>query len=186
MSLNRVLFLKINGLSGSYPFLNKVAMFSAQYLIFIVPIYLLYLWFKKSEKGDEIKNKALLLFTAAMISWFFSFLISSLYFHPRPFMLHPPPWEKIDSSCSRCFFPKRSHNCSVSAQFHLFFLRRNNGGNCFSCSSFFCWLCKSLLRNSFPLRYFRRGCHRLDWSGINLHSQKTACSCFQLVYSSLV
>ncbi len=154
MSLNRVLFLKINGLSGSYPFLNKVAVFSAQYLIFIVPIYLLYLWFKKSEKGDEIKNKALLLFTAAMISWFFSFLISSLYFHPRPFMLHPPLGKKLIPHAPDASFPS-DHTTVLSAlSFTYFFSGEITEGIAFLVLAFFVGFARVYCGIHFPYDIF--------------------------------
>ncbi len=120
MSLNRVMFLKINGLAGKYPLLDKMTVFLAQYAIFMVPIFLLYLWFKKSEETDEIKKKALLLFTAAMISWFFSFIISSVYFHPRPFMLQPPLGKKLISHAPDASFPS-DHTTVLSALAFTYF-----------------------------------------------------------------
>jgi len=58
--------------------------FSAQYLVFIIPIIILYLWFRKS---DEDKNFSLFLFFTVILGLIISEGIHLVYYHPRPFVL---------------------------------------------------------------------------------------------------
>src|SRR5438552_384779 len=90
--MNELLFLRINGLAGRSPFLDQSMILLAQYAIFVVPLFLIVIGFKKSKK------EGFLLFVSAMLSWFWAYLITLVYFHPRPFMIglgkplfsHPP------------------------------------------------------------------------------------------------
>ena len=75
------LFKEINSLAGSNPYLDKFMIFSAQYLIFIIPIYLLYLWFRKD------KEFSLYVFISVLISLSISMSIGAIYYHPRPFSI---------------------------------------------------------------------------------------------------
>ncbi len=76
-------FQAINSLAGKNPYLDAFMIFSAQYIIFIVPIVLLYLWFGK--KGDK-KFSLFLLFTT-ILSVVVAMSISAVYYHPRPFAM---------------------------------------------------------------------------------------------------
>jgi undecaprenyl-diphosphatase len=82
--MNLALFNAINGLAGGNPVLDDVAIFIANYLIFIFTIYLVYLWFFRSGYRDK------LLFAVynALIGLAVNFIITLFYFHPRPFMMH--------------------------------------------------------------------------------------------------
>ncbi len=80
-NFNVHLFKEINSIAGSNPYLDVFMIFSAQYLIFIIPIYLLYLWFKKD------KEFSLYIFISVIITLLISTSIGALYYHPRPFSM---------------------------------------------------------------------------------------------------
>ena len=73
----------INSLAGKNPYLDAFMIFSAQYIVFIVPIVILYLWFAK--RGD--KNFSLFLLISVIIATIVSMGISAVYYHPRPFAM---------------------------------------------------------------------------------------------------
>ncbi len=81
-SLNIHLFQLINSPAGKNPYLDAFMIFSAQYLVYIIPIIILYLWFAK--KGD--KNFSLYLFLSVFFTLIVSMGISAVYYHPRPFV----------------------------------------------------------------------------------------------------
>ena len=79
-------FTAINSLAGKNAVLDAIMIFSAKYLIYIIPIILLYLWFRKSE-NDGNKKFSIFLFFSVLIAIIISMIISALYYHPRPFVL---------------------------------------------------------------------------------------------------
>lgn len=77
-------FKIVNGLAGTRPVLDHMMIFLASEAIWIVPVFLLYLWFKK-PKSDETQKNALVILTSILISLGLAWTINSVYFHPRPF-----------------------------------------------------------------------------------------------------
>lgn len=116
--MNTYLFNLINGLAGKSYFLDRVMIFSAKYLIFLPPLFLLYVFFQK-EKGK--KDFVFILFVLAI-----SFAISSLfyifYFHPRPFMIGLG--KKLIPHKPENSFPSNHTLLLVSFSFSLFILKR--------------------------------------------------------------
>jgi len=118
-------FNAINSLAGKNPYLDAFMIFSAQYLVFIVPIIILYLWF--SKKGD--KNFSLFLFISVIIAAIVSMSISAVYYHPRPFAMglgttliyHPP-----DSS-----FPSDHTTVMFAFSLPFLFFKRYKSGTVF-------------------------------------------------------
>ncbi len=82
-NLNLEIFHVINGLAGKNNVLDSVAIFAAQYFIFIFLIYLIYLWFAEKKQREKI----LLVGYAALLGLGINFIITLVYFHPRPFMI---------------------------------------------------------------------------------------------------
>lgn len=82
--INENWFTAINSFAGKNPVLDAFMIFSAQYLVYIIPIILLYLWFRKS---DDDKKFSLFLFSSVLLSIIVSMLISNFYYHPRPFAI---------------------------------------------------------------------------------------------------
>jgi undecaprenyl-diphosphatase len=82
MGINKEWFLDINSLAGHNHLLDEIMILSAKTTPFIFALILIYLWFTKR------KNESLFAFYAGMLGLFINWLISSVYFHPRPFMVH--------------------------------------------------------------------------------------------------
>jgi undecaprenyl-diphosphatase len=80
---NLALFQIINGLAGSNYILDTTMILAANYLIYFVGAYLVYIWFARSKYWQEV------LFTgyAALLGLLINFIITLFYFHPRPFMI---------------------------------------------------------------------------------------------------
>ncbi len=80
---NLALFEIINGMAGRSPVLDSTMIFAAKYIIYIFGIYLAYVWLVRNKYRQEV------LFTgyAALLGLGINFLITLLYFHPRPFMI---------------------------------------------------------------------------------------------------
>jgi len=74
----------INGIAGRSTLLDAVAIFTANYLLYIFSIYLIYLWFLRSGYRDKL----LFAIYNALIGLGINFIITLFYFHPRPFMMH--------------------------------------------------------------------------------------------------
>lgn len=85
-NINVSLFLLINGLAGKSALLDKIMIFSAKYLIFLVPIFLIFLWFVKG-KNNDVRKEALFIFSTALLSFLIGVIIGWFYFHPRPFAM---------------------------------------------------------------------------------------------------
>ncbi len=85
-NVNIYLFKQINALAGKNPILDTSMIFSAQYLVFIVLIFLLYLWFRRSG-NEEDREMSMFVFLAALLSLLLAMGISAVYYHPRPFVL---------------------------------------------------------------------------------------------------
>ncbi len=81
--LNVSLFNMINQFAGRNFFIDETAIICAKYMPFLFILILAYLWLK--NKKD--KNILLHSFYAAVFGLGINFLISKVYFHPRPFMV---------------------------------------------------------------------------------------------------
>lgn len=81
---NQDLFLTINALPGTPGWLIDFATFSAEYLIFLLPLMLLIYWF---TGGRAERETALFAIVTAITGLTLNFLCSAFYFHPRPFMI---------------------------------------------------------------------------------------------------
>ena len=81
MDIDRAILMFINGLAGTNKFLDALFIVFAEYLILIIPIVLGYLWYK---------DRKLFLFTllSMSIGLGINFLISSIYYRPRPFLVY--------------------------------------------------------------------------------------------------
>lgn len=82
--MNVALFNIINGLAGKNHLVDAVAIFTANYILYIFAIYLIYLWFFRSWYRDKL----LFAIYNALIGLGINFIIALFYFHPRPFMMH--------------------------------------------------------------------------------------------------
>jgi len=74
------LFLKINALIGKWPLVDRIMMWSSQYLIWILLLFLVYSWW---SAGFFIVW-CTVFFVIALCSFSVSYLIAWLFPHPRP------------------------------------------------------------------------------------------------------
>lgn len=77
------MFEYINHFAGTNYVLDHIAIITAKYLAFFFVLCLVYLWFK-----SKYQNAVLYSFYAAVLGLSLNLIISALYYHPRPFMLH--------------------------------------------------------------------------------------------------
>lgn len=82
--LNRSLFLTINASADASAPMRSLAIFLAQWLILCVPLLLAGLWLQGARRQRAVALTATLSIVFALGC---NLLISSLWFHPRPFML---------------------------------------------------------------------------------------------------
>ncbi len=123
--INVHIFQAINSLAGKNPYLDAFMIFSAQYIVYIIPIFLIYLWFGKRED----KKLSLYIFLSVLVALLVSMSISAVYYHPRPFAMglgttliyHPP-----DSS-----FPSDHTTAMFAFALPFLFFKRYKWGTVF-------------------------------------------------------
>lgn len=85
MTVNQIninIFNSINSFAGSNTVLDKIGIFTAEYLPLIFILVLIFLWFR----NKEYKISVLYCVYSTILGLSLNFLITLLYFHPRPFM----------------------------------------------------------------------------------------------------
>lgn len=83
--MNHTLFTAINSFAGKNAMLDKVAVITAEYLPFLFIAFLANLWFFKKEQRVEV----LLTVMTVSLALAINFVITLLYYHPRPFVAGP-------------------------------------------------------------------------------------------------
>mgnify|MGYP000008668463 CR=1 FL=1 len=124
-NLNIYLFSVINNVAGKNPILDTAMIFIASYFIFVIPIFLIYLWFKKTKR-DENKKEALFIFASVLISLAIAWGISLIYFHPRPFMIGLG--KKLIQHAPDSSFPSDHATSMFAPAFSLIFLKKYKDG----------------------------------------------------------
>ena len=82
---NQQIFLNINAPADASQFMISVAHFFAQTLPTFTPVILIALWLYGDERSRELVLKTVFVFAVAML---LNLLVHTLWFHPRPFMIH--------------------------------------------------------------------------------------------------
>lgn len=83
--MNTQLFLKINYWAGQNPWLDKFMIFSAEWLVYLMILYLVFLFFKNYRRYRDMVFVA---FGSAIVSrFFFTVIIRHFYHHLRPFLV---------------------------------------------------------------------------------------------------
>ncbi len=91
-NINEKTFFAINNLAGHNSMIDKLIMIIADYLPLILVLTIIILWFrKKKTSGKSIeknhyKQISLLSLYSAIIGLLLNKIISTLYYHPRPFV----------------------------------------------------------------------------------------------------
>jgi undecaprenyl-diphosphatase len=83
-SLNRTLFLQLNGTPGAPPWQVMLAIDVADYLILAIPLLLLVMWLRGGRQWRETALKAL---CVTVLALGIGQLVGMLLPHPRPFMI---------------------------------------------------------------------------------------------------
>ena len=82
--LNYALFNLINQYAGINPLVDTIAVIIAKYMPLMVIIGVAYLWIKKGNKTRDIILYGIY---AAIIGIIINYIITLIYFHPRPFTI---------------------------------------------------------------------------------------------------
>ncbi len=130
---NSDLFIIINKFAGRSSLLDRSMIFVASYLIFIIPLFLVFLWFKRS-KDNENKRTALFIFISVVFSVIIGWGISLFYFHPRPFMIGMG--KELIRHSSETSFPSDHATAMFALSFSLLFLKKYLKGVIFFMFSF--------------------------------------------------
>ncbi len=85
MNLNYILFYKINQFAGQNKFIDLLFILLAKYMPFIFIFLLALMWFRNN---NIYKNIILCAIYSSILGLIFNFIISLLYYHPRPFVIH--------------------------------------------------------------------------------------------------
>lgn len=118
LSFNWDLFKAINGHAGHQTLLDPTMIFSASYLIFLLPLLLLLFWFALARwsplVGRDARSDAarleghvtlLLAVLGAVIALGINILLGHLLFEPRPFVSHPTVVHKLIAYPADASFP---------------------------------------------------------------------------------
>ena len=122
--INIVLFSFINNIAGKNQILDSIMIFVANYFIFVIPVFLIYLWFKKSKKKE-----ALFILVSILISLAIAWGITLVYFHPRPFMIGLG--KKLIQHAPETSFPSDHTTGMFAVTFSLVFLKEYKKGAIF-------------------------------------------------------
>ncbi len=119
------LFTLINNMAVRNTLLDRLMILTAKYIIYIVPIYLLYLWFI-IERSKEDKRKPLYLFLIIVVSLFIGHIISSFSHRPRPFTMGIG--KELFPHAGDSSFPSDHATVTFVISFALFFLKDIKNG----------------------------------------------------------
>ncbi len=119
--LNRNIFTAINHFAGNSRILDILGIVTAKYLPVLFIIVLIYLWFRE----DENKPITLYAIYSAVIGLILNYIITRIYFHPRPFMI--PIGTLLVSHANETSFPSDHTTLMLSMAFLLFYFRKTRG-----------------------------------------------------------
>lgn len=122
------LFQAINQLAGQWPWLNWLGIFLAKYLIWLIlaGIIFYFLFFIKLEWWKKIKCFLILILSVGL-AYFINWLISLIYFRPRPFVSHPEIFKLIEKVASDKSFPSDHAALSFVLAFTIFLYNKTLG-----------------------------------------------------------
>ena len=83
--MDYIIFQAINGLAGRFTFLDHFGIFCAEYLIFIMGVFVIILF---SRDKKNLKINFLKAFFSVGISYLTKVIIQLVYVRPRPFITH--------------------------------------------------------------------------------------------------
>ena len=144
--MNIQLFNLINQFAGKNPLLDNFMIFIAKYLIFIVPFFLLYLYFKKSKKQN--RKKSIFVFVSILISSIIGWSIGFFYYHPRPFAINLGT--ELISHIPDSSFPSDHTIVFFATAFALFYIKEKKNAWLFLILGFLVGLARIFAGVHFP------------------------------------
>lgn len=121
MSYDKALFEAIQSLTGNN-LIDQIMLFSAEYLVILVPLTLIYLWLK-GRKGKEDSS---IIFLATVTGIITSYLLSLLYSHQNPSVVYQEVLAQADPSENA--FPSQHTATVFATAFAAFAKKRKNTG----------------------------------------------------------
>jgi len=112
-AFDRTLFFWWNGLAGRNGFWDALAIFSAQYLIFVVAGLMVVLWFALPRRAEAMRRQLLLAGLSAVVAIGINYVIAALWYRPRPFVLYPHLVHLLVQHAADASFP--SDHAAVAA-----------------------------------------------------------------------
>lgn len=107
---------QIYGSHTGTPLLNELMVFVAEYLIYLIPIALLYLWFS----ADEGKSKSVFIFVTIVVSLAISYTMGQFYAHPAPYSAG---YETLITEAPENSFPSQHTTVVFAFTWSLFYLQ---------------------------------------------------------------
>jgi undecaprenyl-diphosphatase len=98
------------------PLLNELMIFVAEYLVYLIPIALLYLWFS-SEEG---KSKSVFIFVTIIVSLAISYAMGQFYAHPAPYSAG---YETLITEAPENSFPSQHTTVVFAFTWPVFYLQ---------------------------------------------------------------
>ncbi len=112
-AFDRAVFFWWNGLAGKSGFWDALAIFSAQYLIFVVAGLMVVLWFALPRKAEAVRRQLLFAGLSGAIAIGVNYVIGVLWYRPRPFVLYPHAVHLLVQHAADASFP--SDHAAVAA-----------------------------------------------------------------------
>jgi len=82
--LNLSLFYSLNASEIASAWAIKIAIFTANYLLYLVILFFLISWFKGNH---EVKKQIIKATIFTLLAFLIGKIVSSLFYHPRPFVI---------------------------------------------------------------------------------------------------
>lgn len=98
------------------PILNELMIFVTEYLVYLIPIALLYLWFS-SEDG---KSKSVFVFVTIVVSLAISYAMGQFYSHPAPYTAG---YETLITEAPENSFPSQHTTVVFAFTWPVFYLQ---------------------------------------------------------------
>lgn len=98
------------------PLLNELMIFVAEYLVYLIPVALLYLWFS-SEEG---KSKSVFIFVTIVVSLLISYTMGQFYSHPAPYSAG---YETLITEAPENSFPSQHTTVAFAFTWPVFYLQ---------------------------------------------------------------
>lgn len=121
MSLDRQLFLWVQGFTGQ-PLIDELMVFLAEFLILLVPVTLLFIWFKGMD--FEARELSAFTFFTTVTGLILSYVMGVLFFHQEPSAV----FQTIASPSGENAFPSQHTTVILAAAAPLLYRGRRKLG----------------------------------------------------------